>query len=164
MNEVVTQLRIPSETVDRISGVIVAVVEGESDDGRPLVRWESGQRKACAARAVWMKLPPKWSACEGLRVIVGFEDGHETKPILLGLLDSPPSTEKEPAEPLTEADPARDTKPKVLRIESEQELILECGKAKIALRADGRVVILGGYVLSRSTGVNKIKGGSVAIN
>ena len=32
------------------------------------------------------------------------------------------------------------------------------------LRADGRVMILGGYVLSRSTGVNKIKGGSVQIN
>lgn len=165
MSEVVTQLRIPSETNDWGTGVKVAVVEGAGDDGGPLVRWGPGRPQACLVRSIWMANPPEWSACRGLRVVLGFEDGDEAKPILLGLLDSPPEIEERPAEPLTEAEePAEAPKPKVLRIESEQELILECGQAKIALRADGRVVILGGYLLSRSKGVNKIKGGSVQIN
>jgi len=164
MSEVVTQLRIPSETTDGVSGVVVGVVEGESSDGWPLVRWGRGRRDACQARAVWMETPLKWSTCKGLRAVLGFEDGDENKPIVLGLLDRPSKVAELSTDAFAGSEPASDVKPKVLRIESEQELILECGKAKIALRADGRVVILGGYVLSRSKGVNKIKGGSVQIN
>lgn len=160
MSEVVTQLNIPTETFDGVSGVVVGVVDGETDDGRPLVRWGKGPRRGCPAQVVWMEKPPEWSVCKGLRAALAFEDGDQTKPILLGLLDSPPSGSQLP----TEAQLVTETKPKVLRIESEQELILECGEAKISLRADGRVVILGGYVLSRSKGANKIKGGSVQIN
>lgn len=154
MSKVATQLRFPSDTAETISGIVVAVVEGESEDGLPLVRWGNGPRKAGLARAVSMAYSPKWSSCQGLRAVLGFEDGDERKPIVLGLLDSPP----------IDSELTPDAKHKVLRIESEQELILECGKAKIALRADGRVVVMGGYVLSRSSGVNKIKGGSVQIN
>lgn len=163
MSEVVTQLRIPSQTLDEVSGIVVGVVEGVSDDGRPLVCWGRGRRSARPVRAVWMRTPPEWSNCKGVRAVLGFEDGDQSKPILLGLLDSPP-TEREEVQTDDDAGAITEEKPKVLRIESEQELILECGKAKIALRADGRVVILGGYVLSRSKGVNKIKGGSVQIN
>lgn len=164
MSDVVTQLRIPRETADRVSGIVVAVVDGECDNGQPLVRWATGGREAQPAQAVWMKNSPRWSTCKGLRVVLGFEEGNESKPILLGLIDSPPCKEESAAESSKESDPAIDTKPKILHIESEQELILKCGKAKVALRADGRVEILGGYVLSRSKGVNKIKGGSVQIN
>jgi hypothetical protein len=56
------------------------------------------------------------------------------------------------------------TPPKTHKLTAQEELVLECGKARISLRADGRVVIEGGYLLSRSTGVNKIMGGSVHIN
>ena len=163
MSNVVTQLRIPSQTVDRVSGVVIGMVEGVSDDGRPLVCWGRGGRSVRPASAVWMQTPPDWSNCKGLRVVLGFEEGDESKPILLGLLDSPP-VNRETEQTTAEAEATTEAKPKVLRIESEEELVLECGKAKIALRADGRVVILGGYVLSRSTGTNKIKGGSVQIN
>lgn len=164
MGEVVTQLRIPSEAGKEFPGVVVAVIAGESDKGGPLVRWGSPRQEARPARVVWMENAPNWSACKGLRVVVGFEHGDQSKPIVLGLLDSPPDVVVAPAEPLSETAPSKYAMPKTLRIESEQELILECGKAKIALRADGRVAILGGYVLSRSKGVNKIKGGSVQIN
>lgn len=164
MNDTVTQLHVPNDTIEGISNVVVAIVVGESDDKRPLVCWGTRQRQTWAARSVWMKHAPKWSSCRGSRVVIGFEEGDETKPIVLGLLDSPPNTETLPVEPAAQTDSTCDDKPKVLRIESQQELILECGQAKIALRADGRIVILGGYVLSRSKGVNKIKGGSVQIN
>lgn len=164
MSETVTQLRVQSETVEQVAGVFVAVVVGTNHDGRPLVRWGMQMHKPRPARVIWMEAPPDWVACKGLQVVIGIEDGEEAEPIILGFLDSPPKADEGNADPSSAVGPAKDAKPKTLRIESEQELVLECGKARIALRADGRVVILGGYVLSRSRGVNKIKGGSVQIN
>jgi len=144
------------KTPAAIPGVVVASVEGAAPDGRPLVRCGHIAEQVLPASTIWAERRHDWSSCKGLRAIIGFEDGDESKPVLLGLLDPPRDADT--------AEPAGGVKPRVLRIESEQELILECGKAKIALRADGRIVILGGYVLSRSKGVNKIKGGSVQIN
>jgi hypothetical protein len=45
-----------------------------------------------------------------------------------------------------------------------REIVLRCGKASITLTADGTVVVRGARVVSRSSGVNKIKGASVQIN
>lgn len=151
------------QTLEKIPGVVVAVIEGSDSNGRPLVRWERERRSARPARSAWLGFEPDWAACKGLRVVVGFEDGEDTKPVVLGLLDPPPALREAHTDPAAaRARPSR--KAKVLRVDAEEELILECGKSRISLRADGRVVILGGYVLSRSTGVNKIKGGSVEIN
>jgi hypothetical protein len=97
----------------------------------------------------------------GRKVILGFENGEPQHPILFGFLSS--AQRKETIELVPTSDAATQI-PESLHLKSGQELILECGKAKISLRADGKIVILGGYLVSRSTGVNKIKGGSVQIN
>ena len=162
MSEPVAKLKRPTEVANHIPGIVVGVIAGESETGRPMVRW-GGHLRAQAVTAVWMADPPKWSVCIGLRVIVGFEDGDEARPLLLALLDAPRANDAVAVAPGTD-EAVTSIKPKVLRIESEHELILQCGQAKLALRADGRVLILGGYVLSRSKGVNKIKGGAVQIN
>jgi hypothetical protein len=47
---------------------------------------------------------------------------------------------------------------------AEQEIVLRCGKASITLTRAGKVLIRGAYILNRSSGVNRIKGGSVQIN
>jgi hypothetical protein len=49
-------------------------------------------------------------------------------------------------------------------LEAEQELVLRCGKSSITLTRAGKVLMRGAYLLSRSSGVNRIKGGSVQIN
>jgi hypothetical protein len=49
-------------------------------------------------------------------------------------------------------------------IDAADEIVLRCGKASITLRRNGRIVIRGTYVETRSEGVNRIKGGSVQIN
>jgi hypothetical protein len=85
-----------------------------------------------------------------MRAVVAVEEVDE-RPILLGLLDPPPPR----------SDPSL---PEELRIQSREELIIECGKARIAMRADGRIEIRGGHLISRSSGAIKIKGGSVDIN
>lgn len=152
-----------SNTSQQISGLVVATVQGVNPEDRPLVQWLGGV-EPCVAQTVWMEHEQDWLACVGKRVIIGFENGQATHPILLGLLDRPALPDEETKRQPVEAEMIEAEMPETLRIESERELVLECGKAKISLRADGRIIILGGYVVSRSTGVNKIKGGSVQIN
>lgn len=53
---------------------------------------------------------------------------------------------------------------KQVLIEAADEIVLRCGEATITLRRNGRVIIRGAYVETRSRGVNRIKGGSVQIN
>jgi hypothetical protein len=43
-------------------------------------------------------------------------------------------------------------------------LVLRCGKASITLSADGKIVVRGTHVVSHSSGLNRIKGGSVQVN
>lgn len=47
---------------------------------------------------------------------------------------------------------------------AEEEIILKCGKSSIHLTRSGKIIIRGAYLLNRSSGVNRIKGGSVQIN
>lgn len=49
-------------------------------------------------------------------------------------------------------------------IDARDEIVLRCGKASITLRRNGRIVIRGTYVETRSAGTNRIRGGSVQIN
>lgn len=49
-------------------------------------------------------------------------------------------------------------------IEGAEEVTFKCGKASITLTKSGKILIRGTYLLNRSTGVNRIMGGSVQVN
>lgn len=49
-------------------------------------------------------------------------------------------------------------------LSAQHEILLQCGKSSILLRRDGKVVIKGSNLISRSSGTNKIKGSSININ
>ncbi len=49
-------------------------------------------------------------------------------------------------------------------IEGQEEVVLMCGDSSITLTKAGKIVIRGKYLLSRSSGVNRILGGSVQVN
>ena len=49
-------------------------------------------------------------------------------------------------------------------IEGKEEIVLKCGEASITLTNTGKILIRGKYLLSRSSGVNRILGGSVQVN
>ena len=53
---------------------------------------------------------------------------------------------------------------KSVTFDAREEIVLRCGKASIILSRDGKIVIKGTHLLSRSRGMNKIKGGAVHIN
>lgn len=49
-------------------------------------------------------------------------------------------------------------------IEAREELVFRCGESSITLTKAGKITIQGKYLVSRSSGVNRILGGSVDIN
>lgn len=49
-------------------------------------------------------------------------------------------------------------------IEGQEEIVLSCGESSITLTKAGKILIRGKYLLSRSSGVNRILGGSVQVN
>lgn len=49
-------------------------------------------------------------------------------------------------------------------IEGKDEVVLKCGEASITLNKSGKISIRGKYLLNRSSGVNRIMGGSVQVN
>lgn len=49
-------------------------------------------------------------------------------------------------------------------IEGEEEVVLMCGESSITLTKAGKIIIRGKYLVSRSSGVNRILGGSVQVN
>jgi hypothetical protein len=82
-----------------------------------------------------------------------------------------------PVEPLKTAAPAAkasvgrlplviemDADGKRVRVTAKDEIVLECGKASITLRRNGRVVVRGTHVETSSEGTNRIKGGHVRVN
>jgi len=92
-------------------------------------------------------------------VILLFEDGDATRPILIGLRQARMPEKGEVRKPLSvECDGQR------VVISAEQELVLRCGKASIHLRSDGRVRIRGTDVVSRASATNRLRGGNVQIN
>jgi hypothetical protein len=89
-------------------------------------------------------------------VALMFEGGDPAKPIVVGVLQRPGRPEPKPMD--VEVDGDR------LVFSARNEIVLRCGKASITLTRAGKVLLRGAYVSSRSSGVNRIKGGSVQIN
>jgi hypothetical protein len=136
-----------------IAGVLIGKLVG-FDGHRPLVGFESDVRRECLLARSTIPLTHQQI---GNNVVVAFENGDERKPIITGLLwNSNSSPAKQPI--VAQLDGER------LSLTAEKEIVLRCGKASITLTRAGKVLIKGAYLLSRSSGVNSIKGGSVQIN
>ncbi len=140
-----------------------------SAPGRLRADWPGNGEGPVEARAVVPLDGPAVEAAVRDRrpVVLLFEDGDERRPIVVGLVQSSTplldavlgaGLASAPAAAPAEGDGRR----RLLR--AEDELVLECGKASITLRRNGKVVIRGTYVETRSAGTNRIKGGAVKIN
>ena len=54
--------------------------------------------------------------------------------------------------------------PEELLINAARQITIRCGESSITLTAAGKIILRGKYIVSRSSGVQRIKGGSVQIN
>ena len=96
----------------------------------------------------------------GQDVLLVFANNDTTRPIVTGVLRGRVGWPL----PDTPAQVEVDTDGQRMIVGAKEQLILRCGRASITLTKAGKVLIEGSYLLSRSTGANRIKGGSVQIN
>jgi len=100
-------------------------------------------------------------------VVLVFDQGDIRKPIIMGMLhssDKKPS-EKDKGEESWQKQPTNvDIDGERLTFTAKKEIVLKCGKASITLTKAGKILIRGAYLLSRSSGANRVKGGSVQLN
>ncbi|WP_374568601.1 DUF6484 domain-containing protein [Ideonella sp.] len=153
-------------------------LHGFGPDERPLVAGLS----ATAGRIVAARSTVLLRGSQvGREVLVVFDGGDVTRPIIVGVLEPAPMVRDDAAplsgqdrvviesEPHADRDANRLIQWRVdgegrLVIEAQRELVLRCGAASITLTRAGKVVVDGTYVLSRSSGYNKIKGAAIDIN
>jgi hypothetical protein len=96
----------------------------------------------------------------GASLVLMFEKGNPYKPLVVGVLQNPGS-ESKADRPKTVGLQVDDDR---VMLTAEREIVLRCGEASITLTRAGKVLIRGAYILSRSSGANRIKGGSIQLN
>lgn len=141
---------------ERIHGVVIGTLAGLSATGMPEVN-HPGLPPGEALRA--LATQPVTAADVGREIAISFVDGNPRQPLILGFLHR---TEAEPAERAESV--SVDVDGETVTLTGREQIVLKCGKASITLTRAGKVIIKGAYLSSRSTGVNRIKGGSVQIN
>jgi hypothetical protein len=152
---------------------------GADDAGLPLIDFEGNKSGPLVARRT-VPLPPELlqgAAVSRPSVVLMFENGDPHLPLIVGLeqvRSATPMLDALLAEP--DPEPAGEAgQPgaapveahvdgKRVTIEGADEVVLKCGQASITLRRNGKLIIKGTYVETHSSGVNRIKGGSVQVN
>ena len=145
-------------TVGSLPSVTIGELIAITDEGRtPLIVYP-GQPGVAALRA--RSVVDLHAPHIGQPVVLMFEGGDASRPIVMGVVRQREGwpTADAPAQVQVDADGER------LQVSAKEQLVLRCGKASITLTKAGKVLIEGSYVSSRSTGVNRVKGGSVQLN
>jgi hypothetical protein len=143
-------------------GVIIGVLVSYDQSGPAKVAFDAESADAPTSAQSIVPLTP---IDVGRKVCLMFEQGERMRPIIMGFIQdtddhriSGSDTSIVPTTLEAKVDGER------VLIEGKQEIVLKCGKASITLTKAGKVLIRGTYLLSRSSGVNRIKGGSVQVN
>jgi hypothetical protein len=96
----------------------------------------------------------------GRELVLMFENGDPDRPLILGCLHDPHAR----VLPDRSGTVEMDVDGQRLVVTAKERLVLRCGKASITLTRAGKVMFHGTYVSNRSSGVLRLKGGSVQIN
>jgi hypothetical protein len=140
-----TEVRLPRVVIGRI----VAIRES----GEPLIDFPGNASGSLVPARSLTPIPLTKGSRE---VALTFEDGDASKPVIVGLLQGPQAVSA-PSYELRLDDES-------LLVSAKKEVVIQCGKASITLTSAGKILIQGEYVVSRSSGVNKIRGGSIQLN
>lgn len=158
----------PIELKQKISGIRIGGISGIDEMGRVLVDYQGnslGPLPARFAESIKRKLQ-RYSGPADDKVLIVFENDNPELPIIIDIicdaLQIPDETD-DIALRITETDNVYVDGRRVT-FDAKEQIELRCGKASITLTRAGKILIRGAYLLSRSSGVNRIKGGSVQLN
>jgi hypothetical protein len=152
----------------QIEGVRVGKIVSVDEGGRVLVDFPGnmqGPVSALFTNSIKLKTLSQ-SASAGQEVLLVFENNDPELPIIIDTMHSLLDDISEAPAITLEAEKPEDfiVDGRRVTFDAKEEIVLRCGKASITLTRTGKVLIRGVHLLSRSSGVNRIKGGSVQIN
>ncbi len=139
----------------RLDGVVIGVLVGLNGRHQPLVAFPGNPLSDCATAQSTILFSQE---DVGREVALLFENGDPRHPLIIGRIQHPDNRRLERPPLTAEVDGER------LLLQADKEIVLKCGKASITLTKAGKIILRGTYLLNRSSGVNRIKGGSVQIN
>lgn len=142
----------------KIDGVVIGLLLSINDQGRPLVAYPGNPSETAIAARSTAQLE---SADIGREVALLFEGGDPQLPLIIGKIQQ---TQAKQTEDLDQQPDTAELDGESIVLSARQNITLKCGKASITLTKSGKILIRGAYLLNRSSGVNRIKGGSVQIN
>jgi hypothetical protein len=146
-------------TIQSGQGIVLATLERVDSAGVPWVHWPGDPPTAARVTRAVTTDDLHRAAESGTRVVVVLENGDRARPIILGVLATEDTSPKDEAPPLEARVDGR-----AVVLTGEEEITLRCGQASVTLTRAGKILLRGAYISSRSSGVNRIKGGSVQIN
>ncbi len=150
-------------------GAVVGTLRGFAESGAPLVDFPGNPFTRPLEARTTIELD---ASLFGRELVLVFENAELSSPIVLGAIRASTIDAAAGAASQAAAAPSAAIAPapsaivdgREIVLTAERKIVLRCGKASISLARDGRVTIQGEHLLSRSRGVNRIKGGSVQIN
>ena len=159
---------------------LVGWLVGTNGTGLPLVDFEGNPAGPCVARRTIPLEPDTLQRAVETRqgVLLSFERGNPRLPLITGLIQSDTpgldaifegpeaNVGQASAEQLGPGSAPMEAHVdgKRVTIEGADEVVLKCGQASITLRRNGKLILKGTYIETHSSGVNRIKGGSVQVN
>ncbi len=139
-----------SQEFSQNKSVSLGQFKGFDDDGRFLISLNESTETFHALSTIGLS-----NNDIGADIAVAYINDDEGTPIIIGRIRRPSAPEQN----LTvKMDGNR------VVLHAEHDIELRCGEASIVLTRAGKVLIKGSYVLTRSSGANKIKGAYVDIN
>jgi len=139
----------------KVAFPVVGILQGFDFDDAAIVRLPAVPSVVLVRARTTVSLQRDWIGCS---VVIACEEGDPRRPIILGVIRATHGAEARESSIAICADGQRYV------VTAEREIVLRCGAASLTLTRAGRVIIEGKYLVSRSSGYNKIKGAVVDIN
>ena len=165
--------------------IVIGSIVDLDGQGRPLVDFNDNPSSVPLVALTTSSISKRHVSRQ---VALLFNNGDLNKPVIMGLIHNPldellenfelTPVDQEETDPFSESQHEERKQAEIkhlddnrvyvdgkqICIEGSEEVTFKCGKASITLTNSGKILIRGTYLLNRSTGVNRIMGGSVQVN
>lgn len=153
---------------EQIDGVKVGRIINVDKSGQILVDFPGNEQGPVTARFISsVKLEAlRQASSSNQDILLVFENNDPLRPVIIDTISSLINEIVQTEDIDLKVDEPKDVTidGEKITFDAKEQITLKCGQSSITLTRSGKVLIRGAYLLSRSTGVNSIKGGSVQIN